>query len=119
MDIGNMKNIVILKNLPSNMVEEVFVVLKDNIKIHSKELFVENDRDNKFKENSNNFKKDGKYVIKEAEMLVDDYIDKISKNHNKKNKYSHKIEEKYNKLKYLTIFLFGFSILSVISNILR
>ena len=119
MDIGNMKNIVILKNLPSNMVEEVFVVLKDNIKIHSKELFGEKDSNNIFKEDSNNTKKDGKYIIKEAEMLVADYIDKINKKQNRKNKLNYKIEEKYNKLKYLTIFLLGFSILSTISFFLR
>jgi len=32
MDIQNMKNMVVLKNLPSNLVEEAFVVLKDNVK---------------------------------------------------------------------------------------
>ena len=33
MDISQMKNIVVLKNLPSNMVEEAIVVLKPNIKV--------------------------------------------------------------------------------------
>ena len=32
-----MKNMVILKNLPSNMVEEAFVVFKNNVKIHKTE----------------------------------------------------------------------------------
>ena len=31
MDISNMKNIIVLKELPSNMVEEAIVILKSNI----------------------------------------------------------------------------------------
>ena len=33
MNINNMKNIVVLNNLPSNIVEEALVILKDNSKI--------------------------------------------------------------------------------------
>ena len=38
MDIKSMKNIIVLKDLPSNVVEEAFVILKDNVKIHNKEI---------------------------------------------------------------------------------
>ena len=38
MDIKNMKNIIVLKDLPSNVVEEAFVILKDNVKIHKKKI---------------------------------------------------------------------------------
>ena len=34
MDTSNLKNIVVLKNLPSNLVEEEIVVLKKNKKLH-------------------------------------------------------------------------------------
>jgi len=33
MDSNNMRNTVVLKNLPSNIIEEAFVVLKNNQKI--------------------------------------------------------------------------------------
>ena len=33
MNTGNLKNIVVLKDLPSNLVEEAIVVLKENQKI--------------------------------------------------------------------------------------
>ena len=33
MNIGNMKNMVILRDIPSNMVEEAIVIFKPNIKI--------------------------------------------------------------------------------------
>ena len=34
MDSHSLKNMVILKDIPSNIVEEAFIVLKDNVKIH-------------------------------------------------------------------------------------
>ena len=34
MDTKAMKNTIILRDLPSNMVEEAFIVFKDNVKIH-------------------------------------------------------------------------------------
>ena len=37
MEVSNMKNMVVLKNLPSNIVEEAFVVLKANKKIKNLE----------------------------------------------------------------------------------
>ena len=37
MEISQLKNMVVLKNLPSNMVEEAIVVLKENQKIKAKE----------------------------------------------------------------------------------
>ena len=43
MDINRMRNIVILKDLPSNIVDEAFIVLKKNQKIKRFEY-----ADNKF-----------------------------------------------------------------------
>ena len=37
MDTNTMKNMVILRNLPSNMIEEAYIVFKDNVKIHKLE----------------------------------------------------------------------------------
>ena len=79
MNVSDLKNMVVLKNLPSNIIEEAIVVLKANTKVKKLEK-VENYKVS----NSNNDKKnDNQYVLKEAEMLVSDYISKIEDN--KKN----------------------------------
>lgn len=107
MDIQNMKNMVVLKNLPSNLIEEAFVVLKDNVKVHKEEL-------------AGNKKKESKdYVVKEAEIIVSEYISKIERKEFKGAKEKIKLEEKCKKLKYLSIFFAMFSGLSVISMLLR
>ena len=116
MDIQNMKNIVILKDLPSNMIEEAFVVLKDNVKVHKEELIL-NKKDKKKENESTKNSKD--YVIKEAEMIVSDYISEIEENKFKKSKEKMKLEKKCKKLKYSNTFFILFSIASIISIILR
>lgn len=115
MDINNMKNIVVLKNLPSNMVEEAFVILKSNVKIHKKNL-VDNKKVNIEKEEKNITKE---CVVREAEMIIQEYIDKVEKNSFESMRNCIKIDKKYKRLKALTIFLSIFSIFSVISSFLR
>ena len=73
MDVSKMKNMVVLKNLPSNIVDEAFVVLKTNKKAKKFEK-AQNIKKVQAQEES---KKDKDYVLKEAEMLVSDYILKI------------------------------------------
>ena len=76
MNVSNMKNMVILKNLPSNIIDEAIVVLKSNKKVKNLEK-IENCKSS----GSNSDKKnDNQYVLKEAEMLVSDYIAKIDEN---------------------------------------
>ena len=36
MESSDMKNMVVLKNLPSNMVEEAIIIFKENQRIHVK-----------------------------------------------------------------------------------
>lgn len=76
MDINRMRNIVILKDLPSNIVDEAFIVLKKNQKIKRFEY-----ADNKFENFSNENSRDNEeeYVVKEAELLVSNYIDNLEK----------------------------------------
>ena len=38
MESSNMKNIVVLKNLPSNMVEEAIIILKETQRVKEKEF---------------------------------------------------------------------------------
>ena len=105
MDIEKMKNIVVLKNIPSNMIEEAFVVLKDNVKIHKEEC-VGNSKslDNKYEK-----VKEGNYVVKEAELIVSEYIKKLEKKDIKESKETKKLKEKCKKLKYMAILLGVFS----------
>ena len=114
MDIQNMKNMVVLKNVPSNLIEEAFVVLKDNVKIY-KEEFV----GNKKEDYKSNCAKGKDYVIKEAEMIVSEYISEIERKEFKGTKEKIRLEEKIKKLKYSTIFFAMFSGLSIISLLLR
>lgn len=105
MDISNMKNIIVLKNLPSNLIDEAIVVLKSNRKIKKLE-YSENKQDN-FKNLKNEKEQTSQkdYIIKEAELVVSDYISKIE-NQNIRSKNNIKdLEKKYKKLKYFTIVL--------------
>ena len=109
-----MKNIIILKNLPSNMVEEAFVVFKDNVKIHKMQKIEKNKKIEKEEK-----PKTKDYMIKEAEMIIQDYISKIEEKEYEIGKGNKKLKEKYNRLKALTVFLGMFSILSLFLILLR
>ena len=114
MEPNAMKNMVILKNLPSNLVEEAYIVLKDNVKIHKVQK-VEQNKTGKKEEKA----KSKDYMVKEAEMVIQDYIAKIEKKEYEINSNNKKLKEKYKRLKALTAFLLMFSMLSLFSMILR
>lgn len=46
MNIGQMKNIVVLRDLPSNIVDEAIVILKNNTKVKKREI-IENRKSKK------------------------------------------------------------------------
>lgn len=81
----NMRNIIRLKDVPSNTIEEAIIIFKDNKKAKKYEYT------NKFKKDNENNKEDNDYVIKEAELIISDYL-KSSENNSKdmqmKNKKS-------------------------------
>lgn len=110
MDISNLKNIVILRNLPSNIVEEAFVVLKPNKKIKTAKYIEEKNNNKKIIENPK------EYIIKEAELIVSDYISTLEKGQSTE---SIKIEKKYKKLKLLTFGLVFFILLDILVNIIN
>ncbi len=94
-----LKNIVVLKNLPSNIIEEAIVILKTN-KYAKKLQFIEKNIVSEHVENTNT----EDYVIKEAENVIANYISKMEKT--KLNKKSNKkIETKYKKIKAYSIFV--------------
>lgn len=97
MEKNNMKNIVVIKNLPSNLVDEAIVILKSN-KNAKKLEYICGTSSSENKEKSKN--KD--YIIKEAESVISSYISKIDgSKKNKKTKID--IDKKYSRLKIYSI----------------
>ncbi len=106
MEKNNMKNIVVLKNLPSNLVEEAIVILKPN-KNAKKFEYICKKSSIEDRESS----KDKDYIIKEAESVISSYISKAESP--KKNKKGNiEFDKKYSRLKIYSIVV---SIISVIA----
>lgn len=115
-DTSNLKNMVVLKNFPSNIIEEAIVVLKQGSKI--KNIQKIQNKEN-IKQNANNKKvgKEKDYIIKEAEMLINQYVAKIE-NQKKDKKKNQKFESKYFKLRKFTIAITILAIVELISFII-
>ncbi len=110
MEQNNMKNIIVLKDLPSNLIEEAIVILKENANIKNT---------NKKKENVKVTAR-GKlaskdYIIKEAESVVASYIASLEKPKQLEVTNS-KIKKKYKNLKKLTAFFAVVAVLGIIVN---
>ena len=90
---SNLKNIVVLKNLPSNLVEEAFVILKSNK--NAKRL--EKVEKNKKVQTTTGPRENKDYILK-AEMIISNYLSKIENKTNNENKKT-TINQKYKRLK--------------------
>lgn len=99
MNMENLRNIVILKDLPSNLIEEAFVVLKKNQKVKNLE-HIDNYKDFTSEKNGED---DKDFIIREAEMLIENYID--NNNEYSNNTHSNNFEKKYKRLKKFTAIL--------------
>ena len=97
MEASNLKNMVVLKNLPSNIVDEAIIVLKTNKKEKKLQKIEKNNQVDKEE------KKDKDYILKEAEMLVNSYISKVEIKDIKKDNVSQKQKNRYEKLKKYSI----------------
>ncbi len=97
METSDMKNIVVLKNLPSNIIDEAIVILKANKKVKQLE-YIEKPISSSYDESVN--KKD--YVVKEAENVISNYISTLENRQNKTNN-NITIEKKYKKIKVYSI----------------
>ena len=95
MEASNMKNMVILKNLPSNLVEEAIVILKSSKKVKKLEKIEKNNSFDK----EETVKREKDYILKEAEMLVSSYISKLENSHEQKQYKTIKSTKKYIRLK--------------------
>ena len=103
MSTENMKNMVVLKNLPSNIVDEAIVILKPNVKLKSLDL-AENKKESKNVKN-NKEQNSKKYIINEAEMVLSNYLSKIENEKKSIAKLNKKIENKYKRVRAISIFL--------------
>ena len=92
MEQEQMKNIVVLKNLPSNIIDEAFVILKSNTKI---KLLERVDKNNHIQEGQ---KKEDNYIVREAEMVISNYISRIEKPREERYSKTKQIELKYKRL---------------------
>ena len=105
MNENKMKNMVILKNLPSNIVEEAYVVLKSN-----------KNYKNLQKQDNINDRISSDYVVKEAEMVISNYLSNIEEKKIFKNSEIEKIKKKYKKLRKTSMILIGIIVLNIIIN---
>ena len=94
METSNMKNMVVLRNLPSNIVDEAIIILKSNKKVKKLELVEKNKQSN----SQSGEHKNKEYIVREAEMLVNSYIGKIE-NTKVRDSKNNILKEKYNRLK--------------------
>lgn len=107
MNESKMKNMVVLKNLPSNIVEEAYVVLKPN-KNFKKNLQEQQENVDE--------RLSADYVVKEAEMVISNYLSKIEDKKIIRTSEMEKIKRKYKKLKKTSMILAGILILNIIIN---
>lgn len=91
MEKGKMKNVVVLRNLPSNLIDEAFVVVK------SKNVARSLERIDGKNENIDRKNKDDGYIVREAESVLSSYVSLVEKKDDKKVDFG--IKRRYNMLK--------------------
>lgn len=95
----NMRNIIRLKDIPSNVIEEAIIIFKENKKAKRYEY------SSKFENANNQNDDDNNYIIKEAELVISEYI----------NPDKSEEEKLLRKLKHQKIISFCLGILLLIS----
>lgn len=110
MNVSQMKNIVVLKNLPSNIVDEAIIILKNHNKVKKKEIIESAASARKFGENLD---EDNELAVKEAELIIRDYL-KSLENSKITRKNTNIIINKYRKLQVASILITIISIIGII-----
>lgn len=117
MDCKDTKNIIILKNLPSNLIEEAIILVKEkksvkDLKISDieRDISIKSIREEDFRKLEKIPKDTRSYVIKEAETVLSNYLEDAKVEQLIKTKLE--IEKKCSRLKYLNIVLLIASVLS-------
>ncbi len=110
MNSNQLKNIIILKNLPSNIIDEAFIVLKDNKKM---KLLERIEKKSQGQEESNQHEE---YIVKEAEMVISNYLSGLEKEKQIRSYSLKNMENKYKRLRAITIVLSIGIILNILVN---
>lgn len=108
---NQMKNMIVIKNLPSNIVEEAIIILKNNKKIKSLNTIEKQGMEKPEKEINEN------YVVKEAEMVISNFISQIEKEKHFKSFSIKQLEFRYKKMKAITIILSIIVVINIILNV--
>lgn len=95
-----MKNIIVLKDLPSNLVEEAIVILKNGSKVKNKEIIEKPYNQIAWQEQGAS----SDIALKEAEYIVKNYMQTLEKPKEETSSIR-KMKLQYQKLKLCTIFL--------------
>ena len=118
------RNIIILKNLPSNLIDEDIIVVKNKKKLkefnytdmlNCKENngIIQGEIKNDIIRKIESMRKEQKnYIVKEAEVVVNSYIQKIEEN--LAYKKTDKIKKSYKKLKKLNFALIITTLISIL-----
>ncbi len=115
MNQSGLKNMVVLRNLPSNLIEEAIIVLKSNKNIKQ----IEKIDKNKVKEEPKEKVKERDYIQKEAEMLISNYIKRLEDRKKEKIENRKQENKKYLKLKKYSIIVTVLLVIEVILLIIK
>lgn len=110
MNVSQMKNILVLRDLPSNIVDEAIIILKNHKIVKKKEIVESAGITKKFEDN---FDGSNELAVKEAENLIQDYLKKLEKSKMEK-KHTNTILNKYRKLQLVSILLTIISVIGII-----
>lgn len=94
METNSLKNIIVLKSLPSNIIDEAIIILKSN-KYAKKFQTIE--KNNKKEIEKNDFSKK-EYLVKEAEAILANYVTKVE-NSRSLERPNKNLIQKYERLK--------------------
>lgn len=109
MNASNMKDMILIKDLPSNIVKEAYIVLKPNIKLKNK-------IENLNKETKENYPV---FIVKEAENVINSYLSSLEDSKKLINLEVEKIKKKYKKLRKLCVVLGIFLFLNLFIQIIK
>ncbi|MBR2289942.1 MAG: hypothetical protein IJ867_04940 [Clostridia bacterium] len=105
MENNKIKNTIVLRGMASNVVDEAIVILKPNVKIKKTQGI------KKVGEEKNTSKE---LILKEAEHIVSEYVNRIGTEELKKEKM--RLERRVKKLQVVSL---GFLILLIITLIIK
>lgn len=114
----NLKNMLVIKDLPSNLIEEAYVVLNPNLKAKMNEVEKNLDKIDSGKQATNSRVARKNYILEEAKYVLLNYVSKYETKFEKVN--NKLLEKKYKNLKKITIGMsVTFLIYVIITNLFR